>query len=36
VLLKTWTLSLPIPLKKEVYNNRDSFPLLEHYTETSH
>jgi hypothetical protein len=29
---KNMTLNWLIPLKKEVYNNRDSFPSLEHYT----
>jgi hypothetical protein len=35
VLLKTLTLNWLIPLK-EVYNNRDSFPSLEHYTQQLH
>jgi YesN/AraC family two-component response regulator len=35
VLLKALTLNWLIPLK-EVYNNRDSFPSLEHYTQQLH
>jgi methylphosphotriester-DNA--protein-cysteine methyltransferase len=35
MFLKTPTLNWLIPLK-EVYNNRDSFPSLEHYTQQLH